>query len=68
MECDIHIYAGLVGPPETQLSATWHRVALTRGANTELPKKLRSYRVVFHWYPPKKLKYGKPIFGESMLT
>ena len=20
-----------------------------------------------HWYPPKKLKYGKPRLGESML-
>ena len=22
----------------------------------------------FHWYPPKKLKIGKPRLGESMLT
>ena len=22
----------------------------------------------FHWYPPKKLKYGKPGLGESTLT
>ena len=22
----------------------------------------------FHWYPPKKLKYGKPRLGESTLT
>ena len=22
----------------------------------------------FHWYPPKKLMYGKPRLGESMLT
>ena len=22
----------------------------------------------FHWYPPKKLKYGKPTLGESTLT
>ena len=22
----------------------------------------------FNWYPPKKLKYGKPRLGESMLT
>ena len=22
----------------------------------------------FHWYPPKKLKYGKPRIGESTLT
>ena len=22
----------------------------------------------FHWYPPKKLKYGKPRSGESTLT
>ena len=22
----------------------------------------------YHWYPPKKLKYGKPRFGESTLT
>ena len=21
-----------------------------------------------HWYPPKKLKYGKPRLSESMLT
>ena len=21
-----------------------------------------------HWYPPKKLKYGKPRLGESTLT
>ena len=27
-----------------------------------------TYRVFFHWYPPKKLKYGKPRLGESMLT
>ena len=27
-----------------------------------------SYRVFFHWYPPKKLKYGKPRLGESTLT
>ena len=27
------------------------------------------YRVFFsHWYPPKKLKYGKPGLGESTLT
>ena len=27
------------------------------------------YRVfLLHWYPPKKLKYGKPWLGESMLT
>ena len=28
------------------------------------------YRVFFflHWYPPKKLKYGKPRLGESTLT
>ena len=27
------------------------------------------YRVIFfHWYPPKKLKYGKPRLGESTLT
>ena len=26
------------------------------------------YRVIFfNWYPPKKLKYGKPRLGESML-
>ena len=24
--------------------------------------------VFFHWYPPKKLKYGKPRSGESKLT
>ena len=24
--------------------------------------------VFFHWYPPKKLKYGKPRLGESTLT
>ena len=24
--------------------------------------------VFFHWYPPKKLKYGKPRLGESMLA
>ena len=24
--------------------------------------------VCFHWYPPKKLKYGKPGLGESMWT
>ena len=23
---------------------------------------------LLHWYPPKKLKYGKPRFGESTLT
>ena len=23
---------------------------------------------LFHWYPPKKLKYGKPRLGESTLT
>ena len=23
---------------------------------------------VFHWYPPKKLKYGKPSLGESTLA
>ena len=22
----------------------------------------------FHWYPPKKLKYGKPRLGESTAT
>ena len=22
----------------------------------------------FHWYPPKKLKYGKPRLGKSTLT
>ena len=22
----------------------------------------------FHWYPPKKLKYGNPRLGESTLT
>ena len=22
----------------------------------------------FHWYPPKKLKFGKPRLGESSLT
>ena len=22
---------------------------------------------LFHWYPPKKLKYGKPRLGESTL-
>ena len=27
-----------------------------------------SYRVFFHWYPPKKFKYGKPRLGESTLT
>ena len=27
-----------------------------------------TYRVFFHWYPPKKLKYGKPRLGESTLT
>ena len=27
------------------------------------------YRVFFfHWYPPKKLKYGKPRLGVSSLT
>ena len=26
------------------------------------------YRVVFHWYPQKRLKYGKPSFDEAMLT
>ena len=26
------------------------------------------YRVFFHWYPPKKLKYGKPRLGESTAT
>ena len=32
-----------------------------------LPNKI--YRVfVFHWYPPKKLKYGKPRLGKSTLT
>ena len=29
---------------------------------------LSIYRVFFHWYPPKKLKYGKPRLGESTLT
>ena len=24
--------------------------------------------VVFNWYPPKKLKYGKPRLGESTAT
>ena len=24
--------------------------------------------VFFHWYPPKKSKYGKPRLGESTLT
>ena len=24
--------------------------------------------VFFNWYPPKKLKYGKPRLGESTLT
>ena len=24
--------------------------------------------VFFNWYPPKKLKYGKPRLGASMLT
>ena len=24
--------------------------------------------VFFRWYPPKKLKYGKPRLGESTLT
>ena len=29
----------------------------------------RRYRVFFlNWYPPKKLKYGKPRLGESTLT
>ena len=27
-----------------------------------------TYRVFFHRYPPKKLKYGKPRYGESTLT
>ena len=22
----------------------------------------------FHWYPPKKLEYGKPRLGESTMT
>ena len=26
------------------------------------------FLVFFHWYPPKKLKYGKPRLGESTLT
>ena len=26
-----------------------------------------SYRVFFNWYPPKKLKYGKPRLGVSTL-
>ena len=28
----------------------------------------RRYRVFFYWYPPKKLKYGKPRLGESTAT
>ena len=29
----------------------------------------KTYRVFFfNWYPPKKLKYGKPRLGESTLT
>ena len=27
-----------------------------------------TYRVFFNWYPPEKLKYGKPRLGESTLT
>ena len=27
-----------------------------------------TYRVFFNWYPPKKLKYGKPWLGVSTLT
>ena len=29
---------------------------------------LFNYRAFFRWYPPKKLKYGKPRLGESTLT
>ena len=42
---------------------------------SQLPLKIssysgRSYTGCFfsHWYPPKKLKYGKPRLGESTLT
>ena len=34
-----------------------------------LPVSHWKYRVFFsYWYPPKKLKYGKPRLGESTLT
>ena len=44
-----------------------------RQADTKVAVKQRQwnalYRVFFsHWYPPKKLKYGKPRLGESTLT
>ena len=29
---------------------------------------VQNCRDFFHWYPPKKLTYGKPRLGESMLT
>ena len=32
------------------------------------PPPLLIQGVFFHWYPPKKLKYGKPRLGESTLT
>ena len=31
-------------------------------------KRLKIQGDFFHWYPPKKLKYGKPRLGDSTLT
>ena len=42
--------------------------AASLAMSLNLDVNLASTGCFFNWYPPKKLKYGKPRLGESMLT
>ena len=50
------------------------RVEFKYGLGVDIPKNLSGVHkspntgCFFNWYPPKKLKYGKPRLGESTLT
>ena len=58
-ECSI--FLNIRAPINTR---TQHILNNKYGLNTD-----STYRVFFfHWYPPKKLKYGKPRLGESTST
>ena len=41
---------------------------MTETSKTNLTCHSQNTGCFFHWYPPKKLKYGKPRLGESTLT
>ena len=54
---------------EIQMEIQQQKVPTYNALEIEIQMKIQiEIQGVFHWYPPKKLKYGKPRLGESTLT